>query len=108
MRWTAGLVFMLLSSPCFSATNIEGLKVKRLSTGWSGEALYVDAQGSLPTGEDCGGGAKFILSSQEVMYKEMVSTLLTALQNGYPVDLFSGGCNGIRINLKAVSVYTPN
>lgn len=108
MRCMVGIVIMLLSAPGFCASNIEGLKVKRLSTGWSGEALYVDAQGNLPAGEDCGGGAKFILSSQEVMYKEMVSTLLTALQNGYPVDIFSGGCNGIRINLKAVSVYTPN
>ncbi len=108
MRWIVGILALLLSAPGFSASNVEGLKVKRLSTGWGGEAYYVDAEGALPAGVDCGAGAKFIFSSQEPMYKEMISTLLTAFQGGYPVDIFSAGCNGGRISLKAVSIYYPN
>ncbi len=105
MKWFVGFLLALASAPVLSATSIANLKITRLATAWSGEGFYVDAIGTLPAGVDCGDGLGFILPNNATMQKEMVSTLLMAMQGQNPVDIYVVGCIGGRMQLQAVAIY---
>ncbi|QGY77026.1 hypothetical protein FZ025_10395 [Xanthomonas hyacinthi] len=84
--------------------NIDGQTIASLSTGWVGEGLFVDTQGTLPSGANCGNGNRFLIEPGAPMQKEMVSLLLMAMQNKVPATLYVDGCSGGVMKLKSVSI----
>lgn len=104
-RLIAFLVAFLVCGQAFAVPySIGGQAITALSTGWSGEGLYVDTQGTLPAGANCGDGNRFIIDPAAPMEKEMVSLLLVALQNKMPATLYVDGCSGGVMKLKSVSI----
>lgn len=98
------VVLMLVGEVSWAAAhNITGQTVIRLATGWGGEGFYVNTQGVLPAGADCGDGNSFVMEPGQAMQKEMISMLLMAKQNRTPVDLYVDGCKGSSMKLKAVA-----
>ena len=84
--------------------NIGGQTITILSTGWVGEGFFVDTQGALPAGANCGDGNRFLIEPGAPMQKEMVSLLLMAMQNKVPATLYVDGCSGGVMKLKSVSI----
>jgi hypothetical protein len=106
---TTFFILLLFCGPALAAPyNITAHTVTILSTGWDGEGFYVDTQGTLPTGANCGDGNRFIITPAAPMQKEMVSLLITAIQNRSPITLHVDGCSGGVMVLKSVTLYrTP-
>jgi hypothetical protein len=84
--------------------NIGGQTISILSTGWVGEGFFVDTQGALPAGANCGDGNRFLIEPGAPMQKEMVSLLLMAMQNKVPATLYVDGCSGGVMKLKSVAI----
>ncbi|MDQ1093808.1 hypothetical protein QE400_003221 [Xanthomonas sacchari] len=97
---------MALSSGNSHAESYEAKNhvVTRLFTGWSGEGLYVNTDGQLPAGANCGDGNRFILETNTPMQKEMVALLMMLLQSGKTAEFLVEGCSGGSMKLKAVSI----
>ena len=105
VRTIAAVVLFLISLQASAASySFSGHKVKSVSTGWGGEALYVGTEGVLPAGADCGGGNRFIIMPTAPMYKEMLSMLLMSVQNKNSVQFYIDGCSSDRMQLKAVTI----
>ncbi|NIJ82966.1 MULTISPECIES: hypothetical protein [Xanthomonas] len=104
IRRVVFLSLMLASFQSFAAYSVVGQKIKNISTGWGGEAIYVVTEGSLPAGASCGGGNRFIIAPSAPMYKEMLSMALTALQNKNTLEFYVDGCNGNSMQIKALSI----
>lgn len=99
------LVIMSICGSAYAAPyNIGGQTVAILSTGWAGEGFFVDTQGALPAGANCGDGNRFLIEPGAPMQKEMVSLLLMAMQNKVPTTLYVDGCSGGVMKLKSVSI----
>lgn len=99
------LILLTISGQSWAvAYAVTGHRVTMLSTGWSGEGLYVDSEGSLPAGANCGDGNRFIIVPAAPMQREMVSLLMMAIQSQVPVNLYVDGCyNGV-MKLKSVAI----
>ncbi|MCC4601680.1 hypothetical protein [Xanthomonas melonis] len=87
-----------------SPFSVNGQKIKSVSTGWGGEAVYVITEGALPAGADCGGGNRFLITPNTPMYKEILSMLLTSVQNKNTVDLYVDGCNSTSMQIKSITI----
>lgn len=104
-KLTAVMVTFFICGQAYAVPySISGQAITALSTGWSGEGFYVDTQGALPAGANCGDGNRFIIDPAAPMQKEMVSLLLVALQNKVPATLYVDGCSGGVMKLKSVSI----
>ncbi|SOT98328.1 hypothetical protein [Xanthomonas arboricola] len=98
-------LLMLVSVDSFAAAyTIGGNTIKSLATGWVGEGFFVDTEGPLPSGANCGAGNRFLIQPTTPMQKEMVSLLLVALQNKSPILLYVDGCEGGVMKLKSVTI----
>ena len=95
---------MLASSQCFAAYSLGGQKIKNIATGWGGEAIYIVTEGPLPAGTGCGGGNRFMITPNALMYKEILSMALTSLQSKNTVEIYVDGCNGTSMQIKAFTV----
>lgn len=105
MKLILGLTVFAACSPAYAVPyNIGGQTISILSTGWVGEGFFVDTQGALPAGANCGDGNRFLIEPGAPMQKEMVSLLLMAMQNKVPATLYVDGCSGGVMKLKSVSI----
>ncbi|MBV6785822.1 hypothetical protein KWH02_11575 [Xanthomonas campestris pv. uppalii] len=99
------LALTLVSANSFAAAyTVGGNTIKSLATGWVGEGFFVDTEGPLPSGANCGAGNRFLIQPTTPMQKEMVSLLLVALQNKSPIFLYVDGCEGNIMKLKSVTI----
>lgn len=99
------LIILSICGPAYATPyNIGGQTIAILSTGWVGEGFFVDTQGALPAGANCGDGNRFLIEPGAPMQKEMVSLLLMAMQNKVPATLYVDGCSGGVMKLKSVSI----
>jgi hypothetical protein len=99
------LTILFICGPAYATPyNIGGQTIAALSTGWVGEGLFVDTQGTLPAGANRGDGNRFLIEPGAPMQKEMVSLLLMAMQNKVPATLYVDGCSGGVMKLKSVSI----
>lgn len=100
------LALILVTSQSIAAPySVGGQKIKNISTGWGGEAVYVVTEGALPAGADCGGGNRFLITPSTPMYKEILSILLTSVQNKNTVELYVDGCNSTSMQIKSVTIF---
>ncbi|MBB4128507.1 hypothetical protein GGR77_003837 [Xanthomonas translucens] len=101
---TVMVAFLICGQAYAVPYNIGGQTIAILSTGWVGEGFFVDTQGALPAGANCGDGNRFLIEPGAPMQKEMVSLLLMAMQNKVPATLYVDGCSGGVMKLKSVSI----
>ncbi|WP_369941444.1 hypothetical protein [Xanthomonas medicagonis] len=105
MKLIVAFIMLAVCGPVYAAPySIGGQTISILSTGWTGEGFFVDTQGTLPAGANCGDGNRFLIEPGVLMQKEMVSLLLMAMQNRMQATLYVDGCSGGVMKLKSVSI----
>lgn len=94
---------LLAVSSTATAGVVSNLTITRMDMGWDGEGVYVDTVGNTNT-YGCE-QPRFGMASNNPLFDQNLTVLLSAFHAGSKVEFYFDGCFGGVINLKAVAIY---
>ena len=106
LRMIRNVIMFLMffcSHDIYAGTLINDLTIKEMSMGWAGEGVFVWVNESITVVEGCSDPV-FTLKKETALFEENYSMLLSAFHSGSKVGLYSAGCYGNNMELKAVRI----
>ncbi len=99
------LIVTLLVLPFASyAADVFGAKLTRVGTTNAGDAIVIETTPNPPSQSGCSASTKMLLPTSNLLFKENVSILLSAIHAQSNVTIYVEGCQGSHIKFLSVSV----